>query len=392
MIQLYNGRILTPSGWLRGGSVIVDGNKIVTITPNELPIVDAELIDAHGCDIVPGGIEQHCHGGGGRDFMEGTVEAFRVAIDAHMQHGTTAIFPTLSSSTMPMIYAAVDATEQLMQEPDTPVMGLHLEGHYLNLDMAGGQIPENIKNPDPEEYIPLLNGTNCIKRWSTAPELPGTIEFGKFCHAHGVLNAVAHTKANYTEVKNAYDVGFTHANHFYNAMRGFHKNREYKYEGTVESVLDIEDMTVELIADGIHVPPVMLHMVYKLKGVERTSLITDSLAVAASNSRHAFDPRVIIEDGVCKLADRSALAGSIATMDRLVRTAVQQAGIPMEDACRMVSETPAKIMHIYDRKGSLEAGKDADVCMYDAGQQLKFVMQMGKVVKNDLLEEETFDD
>ena len=167
-------------------------------------------------------------------------------------------------------------------------------------------------------------------------------------------------------------------------MRGFHKKGEYKYEGTVESVLDIEDMTVEMIADGIHVPPIMLHMVYKIKGVERTSLITDSLAVAASDSKKAFDPRVIIEDGVCKLADRSALAGSIATMDRLVRTAVQQAGIPMEDAVRMVSETPAKIMHVYDKKGSLEPKKDADLVIYDQDQQLKFVMQMGHVVKNEL--------
>ena len=386
MKQIYNGRILTPEGWLKGGSVITDGAKIVTIARNELPIVDAERIDANGCDIVPGGIEQHCHGGGGRDFMEGTREAFEVAIKAHMQHGTTSIFPTLSSSTMQMIYDAVEATEELMREKNSPVLGLHLEGHYLNIDMAGGQIPENIKDPDPEEYVPLLNGTSCIKRWSTAPELPGTEEFGKFCRAHGVLNAVAHTKANYPEIKAAYEIGFTHANHFFNAMRGFHKSREYKYEGTVESVLDIEDMTVEMIADGIHVPPVMLHMVYKLKGVERTSLITDSLAVAASDSKQAFDPRVIIEDGVCKLADRSALAGSIATMDRLIRTAVQQAGIPMEDAVRMVSETPAKIMHIYDRKGSLQPGKDADIVMYDSEQQLKFVMQMGRVVKNDISE------
>ncbi len=384
MKQIYNGRILTPEGWLKGGSVITEGNKIVTIARNELPIVGAERIDAKGGDIVPGGIEQHCHGGGGRDFMEGTEEAFRVAVNAHMQHGTTSIFPTLSSSTMPMIYAAVETTEKLMQEKDTPVLGLHLEGHYLNMDMAGGQMPENIKDPDPEEYIPLLNLTNCVKRWSTAPELPGTDAFGKFCRDRGVLNAIAHTKANYPEVKAAYDIGFTHANHFFNAMRGFHKNREYKYEGTVESVLDIEGMTVEMIADGIHVPPIMLHMVYKIKGVERTSLITDSLAVAASDSTTAFDPRVIIEDGVCKLADRSALAGSIATMDRLVRTAVQQANIPLADAIRMVSETPAKIMHVYDRKGSLEPRKDADVVIYDSKQTLVFVMQMGHVVKNEL--------
>lgn len=382
--QIVNGRILTPEGWLRDGSVIIEGNKILEVSNCHLPVVGAEIIDAHGCDVVPGGIEMHVHGGGGRDFMEGTEDAFRTAVDAHMQHGTTAIFPTLSSSTMPMIRAAVATTEKLMAEPDSPVMGLHLEGHYLSLEMAGGQIPENIKNPDPAEYEPLLSSTRCIKRWDAAPELPGIREFGACCVRHGVLPSVAHTAAEYPDVKAAYEAGFTHATHFYNAMKGFHKVREYKHEGTVESVYALPDMTVEMIADGIHVPPVILRMIYLVKGVERTAMITDALACAASDSQTAFDPRVIIEDGVCKLSDRSALAGSIATMDRLVRTAVQQAGIPMKDACRMVSETPARIMHIYDRKGSLQRGKDADIILFDSDQQLRFVMQMGRVVRNEL--------
>ena len=382
--QIVNGRILTPEGWLRDGSVIIEGNKILEVSNCHLPVVGAEIIDAHGCDVVPGGIEMHVHGGGGRDFMEGTEDAFRTAVDAPLQHGTTAIFPTLSSSTMPMIRAAVATTEKLMAEPDSPVMGLHLEGHYLSLEMAGGQIPENIKNPDPAEYEPLLSSTRCIKRWDAAPELPGIREFGACCVRHGVLPSVAHTAAEYPDVKAAYEAGFTHATHFYNAMKGFHKVREYKHEGTVESVYALPDMTVEMIADGIHVPPVILRMIYLVKGVERTAMITDALACAASDSQTAFDPRVIIEDGVCKLSDRSALAGSIATMDRLVRTAVQQAGIPMEDACRMVSETPARIMHIYDRKGSLQRGKDADIILFDSDQQLRFVMQMGRVVRNEL--------
>lgn len=384
MKQIINGRILVPEGWLYGGSIIVEGNKILEVSNNELPVIGAEIIDAKGCDIVPGGIEQHVHGGGGRDFMEGTREAFEVAIDAHMKHGTTSIFPTLSSSTMPMIYAAVETTEAMMKEENSPVLGLHLEGHYFNIEMAGGQMPENIKNPDPKEYIPLLESTNSIKRWSAAPELPGIHEFGCACRRCGVMNSVAHTKANYAQVKAAYDVGFKHATHFYNAMTGVHKNREYKEEGTIEAVYALEDMCVEVIADGIHVPPVMLNMVYKLKGVERMSLITDALAVAASDSTTAFDPRVIIEDGVCKLSDRSALAGSVATMDRLVRTAVQQANIPMEDACRMISESPAKVMNVYDRKGSLQRGKDADIIFFDQDQQLKFVMAMGRVVRNEL--------
>ena len=370
LTQIINGRILTPQGWMKDGSVLISDNKILEVTNCDLAIVGANLIDAKGMYIVPGGVEIHVHGGGGRDFMEGTEDAFRGAVAAHMQHGTTSIFPTLSSSTIPMIRAAAATTEKLMAEKDSPILGLHLEGHYFNM-----------KNPDPEEYIPLLEETNCIKRWDAAPELPGAMQFGKYITSKGVLAAVGHTQAEYEDIQTAYEAGYTHATHFYNAMPGFHKRREYKYEGTVESIYLIDDMTVEVVADGIHVPPTILRLVYKVKGVERTCLITDALACAASDSQVAFDPRVIIEDGVCKLADRSALAGSVATMDRLIRTVVQKAEIPLEDAVRMASETPARIMGVYDRKGSLQRGKDADLMVLDKDLNVRAVWAMGKLVE-----------
>ena len=382
--QIINGRILTPQGWLEGGSIIVEGNKIKAVANTDLPIEGAEVLDAKGCHVVPGGIEMHVHGGGGRDFMEGTEEAFRVAVQAHLDYGTTSIFPTLSSSTVPMIEQAMETSDKLMAEPDSPILGLHLEGPYFNPKQAGAQIPEWIKAPVAEEYEPLLKKSKCLKRWDEAPELPGSIEFIKCCCQHGVLPSIGHTRAKYDEVHAANEAGMTHATHFYNAMPVVYKNREFKETGTVESFFAEENMTDEMIADGIHVPPVMLRMIYQIKGVERTALVTDSLACAATHGDAAFDPRVILEDGVCKLADRSALAGSIATMDRLIRTCVQQAGIPLEDACRMASETPAKIMKVYDRKGSLEAGKDADIIMLDPNLELTYVMQMGHEVVNKL--------
>ena len=279
-----------------------------------------------------------------------------------------------------MIREAAATTEKLMAEKDSPVLGLHLEGHYFNMKMAGGQLPENIKNPDPEEYIPLLEETHCIKRWDAAPELPGAMQFGKYVTSKGVLASVGHTQAEYEDIQTAYEAGYTHATHFYNAMPGFHKRREYKYEGTVESIYLIDDMTVEVVADGIHVPPTILRLVYKIKGVERTCLITDALACAASDSQVAFDPRVIIEDGVCKLADRSALAGSVATMDRLIRTMVQKAEIPLEDAVRMASETPARLMGVSDRTGTLQRGKDADIIILDRNLTVRAVWSMGNLV------------
>ena len=380
--QFVNGRILTPKGWLDGGSIVTDGNRIRCVSNIDLHVVGAEIIDVNGGYIVPGGIDMHTHGGGGRDFIEGCEDAFREAVNAHLKHGTTSIYPTLSSSTIPTIEAACNVCEKLMAEKNSPVLGLHIEGSYINPKEAGAQNPVLIKAPVIYEYETLLSKYKCIKRWDEAPELPGSVRFIKTCNMHGVLTALTCTRATYKDVVEAHKAGMTHAAHFYNAMPVVYKEHEFKVPGTVESVYAMQDMTVEVIADGLHVPPVMLKVVHKIKGVERMALITDSLAYAASEGDVSAEPRVIMEDGVCKLADRSALAGSIATMDTLIRTCIQKANIPMEDVFRMASETPAKIMGVFDRKGSIEEGKDADIIVFDRDINLTYVMQMGNEVVN----------
>ena len=380
--QFVNGRILTPKGWLDGGSIVTDGNRIRCVSNIDLHVVGAEIIDVNGGYIVPGGIDMHTHGGGGRDFIEGCEDAFREAVSAHLKHGTTSIYPTLSSSTIPTIEAACNVCEKLMAEENSPVLGLHIEGSYINPKEAGAQNPVLIKAPVIYEYETLLSKYKCIKRWDEAPELPGSVRFIKTCNMHGVLTALTCTRATYKDVVEAHKAGMLHAAHFYNAMPVVYKEHEFKVPGTVESVYAMQDMTVEVIADGLHVPPVMLKVLHKIKGVERTALITDSLAYAASEGDVSAEPRVIMEDGVCKLADRSALAGSIATMDTLIRTCIQKANIPMEDTFRMASETPAKIMGVFDRKGSIEEGKDADIIVFDKDINLTYVMQMGNEVVN----------
>jgi len=154
-----------------------------------------------------------------------------------------------------MIQQAAETCTKLMEEKNSPILGLHLEGHYLNMKMAGGQIPENIKNPDPNEYIPIVEQYHASSVGMLHPELPGAMQFGKYIAAKGILPSVAHTQAEFEDIRTAYEAGYTHATHFYNAMPGFHKRREYKYEGTVESIYLLDDMTVEVVADGIHVPP-----------------------------------------------------------------------------------------------------------------------------------------
>lgn len=382
LTQIINGKILTPQGWLKDGSVLINDGKILEITNSDLAVIGATVIDAKGMFIVPGFVSMHCHGGGGHDFTEGTTEAFKEAVAAHLKHGSTTIFPTLSSTTFENIRLAAATCDQLMAEDaDTTIMGLHIEGPYLNENMAGTQWKEFLKNPDPEEYKALVESTKCIKRWDISPELPGAHDFARYMTSKGILTAITHTEAEYQEIKDAFAAGFTHAAHFYNAMPGFHKRREYKYEGTVESVYLIDDMSVEVIADGVHLPATILKLVYKVKGVEKTCLVTDSLKFAGYTGETINDPNYVIENGVCKWADRQTLAGSIATADVLVQTMVKKAGIPLEDAVRMASETPARLTGIADSKGTLEKGKDADIVILDNDVNVRCVFTKGKEVE-----------
>lgn len=381
LTQIINGRILTPQGWLKDGSVLICDGKILEVTNSDMAIIGANVIDAKGMNIVPGFVSMHAHGGGGHDFTEATPEAFTTAVQTHLRHGSTTLLPTLSSSTFETIAKAVQTCEELMAVPGSVIAGLHIEGPYLSRKMGGTQWGEFLKDPDPAEYIPLLESTSCIRRWDISPELPGAHEFARYTSGRGILTAVTHTEAEYEEVKAAFAAGFTHAAHFYNAMPGFHKRREYKYEGTVESVYLTDGMTVEVIADGVHLPATILKLVYKLKGADNTCLVTDALKYARYTGEPINDPRYIISDGVCKLADGISLAGSIATSDVLVQTMYNKAEIPLEDAVRMTSETPARILGLADRKGSLQKGKDADIVILDKKARVRCVFAGGNIVE-----------
>ena len=380
LIQIINGSIFTPQGWIEDGSVLIRDGKILEVTNCDLAVEGAELVDAKGLFIVPGYVCMHAHGGGGHDFAEATEEAFRKAISAHQKHGATSIFPTMSSSTFETIRKGVAVCEQLMAEKDSPVLGLHLEGPYLTPKRASDEFGDKLCEPDPADYIPLLESTSCIKRWDASPEVPGALDFARYLKSKGILASLTHTEVEYKEVKEAYEAGFTHAAHFYNGMPGFHKCREYKYEGTVESVYLVDDMTVELIADGRHLPNTILNLAYKVKGVEKTCLVTAALAYAAADTKEIDHPNIIIEDGVCKSKDHEHLVGSIATMDVLVQNMVK-AGVQLEHVLRMASETPARLMNVYDRKGSLERGKDADILIIDGKQRVRAMWAMGKQVE-----------
>lgn len=380
LTQIINGHILTPGGWLKDGSILLCDDRIVEVTNSDLAVIGAKVVDARGMYIVPGFVAMNIHGAAGHDFKEGTEEAFRKAVAAHQRYGATTIFPTISSSPFSTIRQCAEVCERLMTEPGSPILGLHLEGPYLNPKMAGAMFSDVVKNPDPEEYRSLIEETKCVRRWDASPELPGAMAFARYLKEKGILVSITHTEAEFDLIREAYNTGFSHVAHFYNAMPGFHKRREYKYEGTVESVYLMDGMTVEVIADGRHLPSTILRLVYKLKGVECTCLVTDALAYAANDGKQPDDSRIVIDNGVCKLADHSALVGSIATSDQLIRTMVEKAKLPLEDAIRMASETPARLMGVYDRVGSLQKGKDADVLIIDRKLNVRQVWCKGQVV------------
>lgn len=213
LTQIINGQILTPQGWLKDGSVLISDGKILEVTNSDLAVIGAKVVDAKGMYIIPGFVAMNVHGGGGHDFKECTEEAFHSAIAAHMKHGATTIFPTLSSSPKESICKAVSICEKLMAEKDGPVLGLHVEGPYLNAKMAGNLY--DVKNPDKEEYMSILESTNCIKRWDASPELPGAHDFARYLRSKGILAAITHTEAEFEDIKEAYAAGFTHAAQFY---------------------------------------------------------------------------------------------------------------------------------------------------------------------------------
>lgn len=379
--QILNGDLLTSEGrWIKGGSVVINDHTIDNLYPHSRKFDGVDTyIDVHGGYILPGGIDLHIHGGNGHDFMDGTEEAFKTVIATHRRHGTTSLFPTLASCSLETMQKVATTCTDLMKDPSNGILGLHLEGPYFPSQMAGGQLGQYMRNPNPNEYIPFIESFPCVKRWDAAPEQPGALEFAQYITSKGIVAGIAHTTATYKEVSEGYKTGFTHATHFYNAMLGTHKRGIYKHEGTVESVYLIDDMTVEVIADGIHVPVPLLQLVHKIKGSERMCLVTDALACTQAPAEVAArcEPPVTIENGVCTLLDKSAIAGSVATMDRLIQTMVVKAGLPLSEVSKMVSATPARIMGVYDTKGSLSPHKDADIIILDPTYSLTHVFTRG---------------
>jgi len=320
--------------------------------------------------------------------MDGTVDAYLKIAETHARHGTTGLYPTTLTSTNEELFRTFDIYRQAKAQntKGASFLGFHLEGPYFAMSQRGAQDPRFIRNPHPNEYLSILNASDDIARWSSAPELDGSKEFAEILKSKGILPATAHSDAIYEEVLSAFDWGFSHVTHLYSAMSTVVRRNAYRYAGVVEAAYLIDGMTVEIIADGVHLPQSLLKFIYKFKGAEKIALITDSMRAAGMPDGRSIlgslsgGMEVIVEDGVAKLPDRTAFAGSVATADRLVRTMLRLAETPLPETIQMITSTPARIMGIEKTKGSLAKGKDADVVIFDKDINVKMTMVNGKIV------------
>ena len=371
--RIKNGNVLV-DGVFQKVDLFLDGKTIASIG-TQMPF-DQE-VDAAGNYVTAGFIDLHCHGGGGADFSDGDVEGVLCAAKLHLQHGTTTLFPTALSADFDALEKAVCAIEEAQKQ--MPMLaGIHLEGPYFSPAQTGAQNGKVLRKPLAEEYQKIL-AKHKIARWDYAPELDPDFQFLHALLADGVIPSAAHTDATCAEMEAAAQQGCRLITHLYSCTSTIRREAGFRIAGVVEATYLRDDVCAELIADGCHLPHSLLRLAYKLKGADRLVLVTDAMRAAGLEQTGAFDiggVPCIVEDGVAKLLDRSAFAGSVATADRLVRTCYA-AGIPLADCVKMVTQTPAEIMGLHS-KGCIAIGYDADIVIFDADIAVKKVFLQGE--------------
>ncbi len=365
MMKIKSDRIITPSGMICGYIGIQNG-KILCVGAEDFP-ADLEY-DFSGLIVSPGFIDLHTHGAGGYAFLDATVEDVLMGCEYHLRHGTTSILPTVSAAPFARMRQAVVNIHDAKNSGRSAshIIGAHLEGPYLSAAQCGAQCPDFITPPNPADYQELVeNYGQSIARWTYAPENDKDGSFCAYLTRHGILASAGHTDAKYPDMVQAMDNGCKLVTHLYSCTSTITRDHGYRSLGVIESAFLRDELFVEIIADGSHLPRELVQMIVKIKGADKVALITDSLHIAGTDIREGImgGTPFIVEDGVCKLRDRSAFAGSVATADRLLRFAVEDCGFDLVTAVSMMTEVPAKIMGL--PKGSILPELDADLAIFD---------------------------
>ena len=378
MIRIKSDRIITPGG-IYDGYVYFDGGIISDLSKEALPA--DTCYDCTGKYVSPGFIDIHTHGAGGFPFLDGTAEDVINGCNFHLLHGTTSILPTVSASPVSNMRAAVENIAAAMNDPRTlpNIIGAHLEGPYLSKDQCGAQCTDFITPPIKRDYEALVRDLGkYIARWTYAPENDEGGEFCDFITKNSIVASAGHTSATIYDMKKAKEHGCSLITHLYSCTSTVTRRGGFRYPGVIEAAFLDDDLYAEIIADGKHLPAELIKMIVKIKGADKVALITDSLEIAGTDITEGVmgGTKFIVEDGVCKLYDRSAFAGSVATADRLVRIVSGECGLGIEAAVKMMCTVPARIFGL--NKGEIRKGLDADVVVFDDGIKIYDVFVNGR--------------
>ena len=369
---LTGGRVVLPYGVAEGGRVTVEGGRVVEDVPGE-----PSTLDLTGHWIVPGFVDAHVHGGGGASFSAGTAEEARRVIDTHRRHGTTTMVASTVTGDVGEVARQAGVLSELVEQGE--LAGVHFEGPFIAPGRCGAHDPALLRDPDPAEVRKLLDAARGTAVMVTlAPELPGGLDSVRMLAERGVIAAVGHTDASYEVATEAIDAGASVATHLFNAMPGL----GHRAPGPIAALLADERVTIELINDGTHLHPAVVKLAVDTVGAERVAFITDAMGAAGmGDGRYPLGPlEVEVRDGVARLVEGGSIAGSTLTLDRAFRRAVTVDGLPVEEAVRALCQTPARLLGVDDRVGSLEPGKYADLVVFDRDCALRGVLRQGEWV------------
>ncbi|QOV37515.1 N-acetylglucosamine-6-phosphate deacetylase [Streptomyces ferrugineus] len=371
-LVLSGATVVLPTGPVKDGQVIVDGPRITGTAPE-----NAQVIDVTGHYVVPGFVDIHNHGGGGASFTSGTVDEVLKGIRTHHLHGTTTLVASTVTGDMDFLTRRAGLLSELAEQGD--IAGIHFEGPFISPCRKGAHSEELLRDPAPAEVRKLIDAARGRATMVTlATELPGGVDSVRLLAEHGVIAAIGHTDATYEQTVQAIEAGATVATHLFNAMPPL----GHREPGPIAALLEDERVTVELINDGTHLHPAALELAFRHAGADRVAFITDAMDAAGfGDGRYMLGPlEVEVADGVARLVDGGSIAGSTLTLDRAFKRAVTIDRLPIEDAVAALSANPARLLGRYDRIGSLEPGKDADLVILDSDYDLKGVMRLGEWV------------
>lgn len=366
-----NAKVIFPDS-IRDCVVVTDQGKIVDVTQRFEECPEGDVVDCKGLYLAPGFVDIHVHGGGNKSAMSENPDDIVAMAEAHLKYGTTSIVPTTLAAPVEQLKRVVNSIKTASEKSkNANILGVHLEGPYISMQYKGAQSPENILNPEKNLPDELFEAWDKILIMGAAPECEGVLELGDKLRGRGIVPSVAHSAASFEQVEEAVKHGFSDVTHIYNACSSCFKTGLFRNAGVVEAGLYMDSLTVQTIADLRHLPQGLLKLIYKCKGDEGMYLITDGLEFAASDIKENTvytqenGIKVIYEDRVMKLADGSALAGSVATLSDCVRNMYKCIGIPLYSAVKMASLTPATVVGYGDRKGKIQKGYDADLILFD---------------------------